>query len=103
LCGYAASVTALRKKYWDVIGYGRFEDVTPLINLQSAVIAKAYSCDDKIAVTLWNDSASESAFESQLAVPGYKLIEVSTVNKTEYVMPRILLPQQIAIALYEKI
>ena len=97
---YAGKVTDLRKKYWDVLGYGEFMDETPLVNPNPAVLAKAFVCGDKLALTMWNDS--NGCADLKIEVKGYRLIEVSTIEDTWESVPASLLPQQIAIALYEK-
>lgn len=98
---YAKKVTELRKKYWDVLGYGEFMDETPVTNPDSAVIAKAFISGNRLALTLWNDTDQEAAVK--VAVENYRLVEVSTIDDTRAEMPGALAPQQIAVALYEKL
>jgi hypothetical protein len=97
---YARKVTELRKKYWDILGYGEFKDTVPITCNNPAIIAKAYVKDNKLAVTMWNDSDQEADVE--IVVDGYRLLEVSTVDSTLTEMPKKLSAQQIALALYEK-
>jgi len=98
---YAKKVTELRKKYWDVLGYGEFKDSLPVINSNPAVIAKAYVKDNKLVVAMWNDTDKDAVVA--LKVNGYKLLEFSTVDAVLPEIPEKLSAQQIAIALYEKI
>lgn len=96
---YAASVTALRRKYWDILGNGTFRD-RDLIHSGGSVIAKAYEKGSRVAVALWNDSNRLNEFT--LDVPGFDLVEFSTVEGTGKTLPKVLAPQQIALALYRK-
>ena len=97
---YAKKVTELRKKYWDVLGYGEFKDITPIISINPAIIAKAYVNGNKLAVVMWNDTDNGS--KTSLEVPGYKFMEASTVDRTLAGLPETLDRQQIAVVLYEK-
>jgi len=97
---YARKVSELRKKYWEVLGYGEFKDVTPVISTNPAIIAKAYVKGNKLAVVMWNDT--DCASKASLEVPGYKFIEASTIDRTLAGLPEALEQQQIAVVLYEK-
>jgi hypothetical protein len=97
---YAAAVTALRRKYWPLLGTGEFLDELPLVNANPGVIAKAYRQGDRLAVALWNDNAKEELL--QISVPGYQLREFATVGETLTAMPAKLQAQQIALAIFEK-
>lgn len=97
---YAKKVTGLRKKYWDVLGYGEFKDDTPIISENPAIIIKTYIRRDKLVATLWNDTNKASKLD--LKVPGYRFLEASTVDKTIKELPDSLMSQQIIAVLYEK-
>jgi hypothetical protein len=97
---YAAAVSALRRRYWSVLGYGDFVDETAITNKNPALIAKAYKRDDAIAVTVWNDSGKDQAVA--VDVPGYRFKEWATVDRTDAMLPDQIKDGQIALALYEK-
>jgi hypothetical protein len=97
---YAADVTALRKKYWEVLGHGVFIDEELLRNHNPVVISKAFQKENRLAVVLWNDTGETQ--DIRLEVPGYSLDEVSTVSSVNKRMPGSLASQHIAVALYTK-
>jgi len=97
---YARKVTELRRNYWDVLGYGKFEDINHINNNNPAIITKAYSKENKLVVAMWNDTDQESIVDLQ--VKNHQLIEVSMVDETFTCLPETLSAQQIAVALYEK-
>jgi hypothetical protein len=97
---YAAKVTALRKKHWDILGYGKFSDEELLMNENKKVISKSYVKDDKMAVVLWNDNAGAEAV--RLAVKGFSLEGVSSINGSEKQLPGTIKPQEVLVALYKK-
>ncbi|HHY82951.1 MAG TPA: hypothetical protein GX505_09785 [Clostridiales bacterium] len=96
---YARKVTELRRKYWDVLGYGTFMDTHHITCNNPGIIAKSYVNGNKLAVAIWNDTDKDAVLDLQ--VKDYKLIEVSTVDDTFTALPGKLLPQQIAVALFE--
>lgn len=98
---YAKKVTKLRKKYWDILGHGEFRDMDCIKNGSPAIITKAFIKDDKLAVTLWNDTPSEACID--IEIDGYKHIKTATVEETFKELPKTLFSQQIAVALYEKV
>lgn len=97
---YARKVTALRKKYWEVLGYGEFKDSTPIITANREIVSKAYVSGNKLVVVMWNDTDRES--KTNIQVPGYTLVEASTVDETLADLPETLKPQQVAAVLYQK-
>lgn len=98
---YAAAVTALRRKHWDILGGGSFADDEPLHCGPGEIIAKAYRKEDLLAVTLWNDSSRLARLS--LDVPGYRLDRFSCIAGECAELPAVMEPQQVAVALYRKI
>lgn len=97
---YAKKVTQLRRKYWDIMGYGDFKDTINISNNNPAIIAKAYVKDNKMALAMWNDTDKDATVD--IEVKDYNLEEVSIVDATFSEFPKKLSPQQIAVALFEE-
>lgn len=97
---YAKKVTVLRKKYWDILGYGEYVDTVPISNKNQSIIAKAFILENKLALTLWNDT--DKAANMSIEVENYRFIELSTTDGTQTEELKLMQPQQIAVALYEK-
>lgn len=97
---YASAITALRKKYWNILGYGKFIDEELLTNGNRTVITKAYQTQDSLAVVLWNDHST--AQKVNLQVAGYRLAEVAGVQGSTSKLPETMQPQQVLVAVYKK-
>lgn len=97
---YAAKITALRKKYRDVLGHGKFVDEEYIQIKNRKVIAKSFLKDEYLAVVLWNDNKSDQKIDLQ--VDGFTLIEASTVDKTMKELPDILKSQEVVVAYFKK-
>jgi len=98
---YSKKVTDLRKKYWNILGYGVYKDVDGVKNQNYAIISKAYTKGDQMAITLWNDTPHEALLD--IDVPGYQFVEAAMIDETRSELPKSMAPQQIAVALYEKL
>ncbi|HHY82952.1 MAG TPA: hypothetical protein GX505_09790 [Clostridiales bacterium] len=98
---YSKKVTELRRKYWDILGYGIYRDVDSIVNRNPAIISKVFANGDKLAVAMWNDTYDDAKID--MDVPGYRLIEASTIDNTYSGLLEKLEPQQILLALYEKV
>jgi hypothetical protein len=97
---YSAAVTALRRRYWPILGSGVFLDERPLVNRNNAVIAKAYAKDDDLAVAVWNDTTLPQDLD--ITVPGYSFREWATIDETRPDLPHQLAAGQIGLALYKE-
>ena len=97
---YAAKITSLRKKYWDVLGYGKFVDEEYIQIKNRKVIAKSFVKDNNLVVVLWNDNSSDQKIDLQ--VDGFSLIEASTVDKTVKTLPDMIKTQEVIVAQYKK-
>lgn len=98
---YAKKVDALRARYWDVYGRGEYRDTDLLENRCPGLLARSFVKGNRMVAALWNDSASPVSLDG-FQVPGWRLTEASTVEKTVESMPVVLAPQQILAILYEK-
>lgn len=98
---YSRGVTALRRKFWDILGAGRFLDELPVRNGNRNVVAKAFQAGDRLAVTLWNDTDAEQPLSVE--VPGHSLVETAFPDGTSVPrLPGTLASQGIALAVYGK-
>ena len=97
---YAAKITALRKKHWDILGHGKFVDEEFLANGNKKIIAKSFVKADSLAVVLWNDNTA--AENVDLKVKGFTLMKVSAVDRTDKQLPGTIKPQEVLVALYKK-
>lgn len=97
---YAAKITALRKKHWDILGHGKFSDEELLMNENERIVSKSYVKDDLMAVVLWNDNAASENIK--LNVKGFALTGVSTVDGSNKQLPGTIKPQEVLVALYKK-
>ena len=61
-------MTDFRKRYWHLLGSGRFVDTDGFATDNPAVAAKAFADGGQIGVALWNDTEHDQAV--QVAVPG---------------------------------
>ncbi|NLO35216.1 MAG: hypothetical protein GX112_02535 [Clostridiaceae bacterium] len=97
---YAAAVSALRRRYWQVLGHGEFIDELGLVNQNQAVIAKAYTGDDQVLVACWNDT--EQAQALSLSVPGYTFSEWADTDTTEAALPATIGAGRIGLAVFTR-
>ncbi|MCL2743783.1 MAG: DUF6259 domain-containing protein [Planctomycetaceae bacterium] len=99
---HAQKVAALRNRYRDILGHGKFVDEEPLRNSNSAVKCKAFETDNRLAVVLWNPAPQTQ--DVKLDVPGRKLLEVSTLagGPAQSKLPVSIGTQQVIVAVYEK-
>lgn len=97
---YAKKVSDLRRKYWDILGYGTFTDEENLENGNPAVIIKGFKKDGRMAVLLWNDTGEKT--DVRLAVAGYELAEAADVNGARGGIPDQMEGQELLLAIYQK-
>lgn len=98
---YAKKVTELRKRYWDVLGYGVFCDEENLINRNPAIIIKGFKKANDLVVVLWNDTPDNEVMDFE--VLGYLLLEAANVNGIMAGIPKKMGGQELVIAHYRKI
>lgn len=97
---YARKVSDLRRKYWEILGYGRFTDEENIRNGNPALIVKGFKKDDLLAVLLWNDT--QECAGVNVDVDGYTLVEVSSVEGVRTCIPEQMDSQELLLAVYKK-
>jgi len=98
---YAREMADFRRRYQDLLLLGDFADEQPIRQKNPAIIAKAFTAGDRLAVALWNDSATGQTLD--LSVPGYVLEHVASVEgELSAVLPASLKSQEIACAVFTK-
>jgi hypothetical protein len=96
---YTRKVSALRDRYWDLLGQGRFLDETGLENGNRAVSATVFGRGSRSAVVLWNNTGAAQPVKVEM--PGRRFIEAAGVEGALPAAPRTLAPQEVAVLLYE--
>ncbi|MBQ8510369.1 MAG: hypothetical protein IJ493_10740 [Clostridia bacterium] len=96
---YAAKVSALRRRYKDVLAYGRYIDTDGIENPTPTLFARGFASDRKLAVTLWNDSTE--ACTPEIRVDGRKLVSIETADGVVSRELTTLAPNAVAVAVYE--
>jgi hypothetical protein len=97
---YAAAVSALRRRYWAVLGHGSFADEEGLTQADTGMITKVYRQGNQAVVTVWNDTQADLPLS--LDLPGYRFVEWAAVDKAATALPEQLAAQQIGLALFRK-
>lgn len=97
---YARKVSDLRRKYWEILGYGRFTDEENIRNDNPALIVKGFKKDDLLAVLFWNDTQEWARVS--VDIDGYSLIEVSSVEGKRTCIPEQMDSQELLLAVYKK-
>ncbi|MGH9839583.1 MAG: DUF6259 domain-containing protein, partial [Blastocatellia bacterium] len=97
---YLRQVSALRDRYWDLIGSGRFVDDRGVESSNSAVTVTGFEHDGRRAVVVWNNTKQTQTVT--LNAPGYGLVEARGVEGALPHSPLILKSQQIAVLTYGK-
>jgi hypothetical protein len=103
----AARLSAFRRRYWHLLGLGRFCDDAPIQNENPAILAKTFVADAELGVALWNDTDRSQVV--RLVIAGFTLREViipdldATHDEADKVcreLPAQLEPQSIALLIY---
>ena len=97
---YAKKVADLRRRYWDILGYGVFTDEENIKNENPALIVKGFKKDNRLAVMLWNDTGTEE--EIRLEVEGYQWKEAADTNGMRDKLPEKMKGQELLLLLFEK-
>ncbi len=98
---YGKAVSDLRRRYWQVLGRGRFVDTDPLDNHNPGLLAKAFVNGGQLAAVLWNDTAAPISLEGFRA-PGWAFAEAATVTESFKAMPEEIAPGAIMVILYNQ-
>jgi hypothetical protein len=98
---YGKAVSDLRRRYWQVLGRGRFQDTDPLNVPNPDLLAKAFVNGSQLAAALWNDTGAPISLAG-FAAPGWEFAESATVAGTFAALPEEIAPGEIMVVLYHK-
>lgn len=98
---YAKKVSDLRRRYWDVLGYGRFTDEENIRNGNAAMIVKGFKKEDCLAVIMWNDTDSEARVD--IGIDGYQIVEIADTEGNRDELPRLMKSQEIVLVICRKV
>jgi hypothetical protein len=70
---YVRKVSELRKRYWDLLGTGRYIDTVGVQSSNPAVRVTGFEHGNRRAVVTWNNTSKEQTVA--VTVPGYRLVE----------------------------
>ena len=96
---YLGKVSALRDRYWNLLGSGTYVDQVGLVNRNPSITARVFSDGSKRAVVAWNNTAKPQAL--QIEVPGKRLREAASVEGKLPAPPPILGEQELAVLIFE--
>lgn len=99
LSEYMRQTSALRDRYWDILGNGRFLDDQGLKNGNPAITAALYEGGGRHAATVWNDTKSPQSLD--VSLPGKQLKEAAGIRGVYPQVPRMLAPQEVAVLVFE--
>jgi hypothetical protein len=96
---YMRKVSALRDRYWDLLGGGTFQDDLGLTNRTPNVGATVFARAERRAVVLWNNTRENQ--KTEVDYPGKRFVEAAGADGKLAQRPVSLAPQQIAVLLFE--
>jgi hypothetical protein len=96
---YQRSISALRDRYWDLLGAGRFLDDRGLVNRNREVTATLFAQGKRNALVVWNNTAVKQ--EVKVEVTGKRFVEAAGVKGVLAARPGSLAPQEVAVLIYE--
>lgn len=97
---YLRKASALRDRYWKLLGSGRFIDNRGIESTNAAVSVTGFENEARRAVVVWNNTTQTQT--TAVSVPGYRFVEARGVDGAVGAAPLELKSQQIAVLMYEK-
>lgn len=99
-CNYVRKVSELRKRYWDLLGLGRYIDTVGIESSNSAVRVTGFEQGNRRAVVTWNNTPKEQKIA--VTVPGYRLVERQGVDGPVPNDEQRLGSQRVCVWIFEK-
>lgn len=97
---YLRQVSALRDRYWKLLGTGRFLDDRGVAFTNQNLNVTSFENENRRAVVVWNNTAKTQT--TSVNVPGYRLVEARGIAGELRAAPLELQSQQVAVLIYER-
>ncbi len=100
LRNYLAGVSALRDRYWDLLGQGTFVHDRGVVGAAPGLTVTAFENGRRRAVVLWNNTAAP--VPGAVQVPEHRFVEARTPDGPLAKPPAAIGPQQVAVLVFER-